>query len=347
MRIAIATVQVPFIKGGAEYHASGLLEALKRAGHEVDIVTRPFRFGKSFIKYSIDEWRRDDFNSFDVGSIDSVIALKFPAYNLIHPNKVVWLLHQHRSVYELLNTPNGEDETDSDVLSLRGYIIKTDNESLSSAKIVYTNSKTVSARLKRYNKIPSTPLYHPPPNSESYTTGPIFPYIFCPSRLETLKRQDLLIRAVPFLEESLFVVLAGVGGAASMYQELAEELGIVDRVRFVGHISEEQKRRYYSNALAVFFAPYQEDLGYVTLEAMLASKPVITCADSGGPTEFVVDGETGFITEPDPVCIAERINFLWAKQTKAKELGHNGSARYMDMHLSWDNVVSQLTEAMK
>ena len=40
-------------------------------------------------------------------------------------------------------------------------------------------------------------------------------------------------------------------------------------------------------ALGVIFPPLDEDYGYVTLEAMLAAKPVITCTDSGGPLEFV------------------------------------------------------------
>ena len=46
----------------------------------------------------------------------------------------------------------------------------------------------------------------------------------------------------------------------------------------------------YAHSLGVIFPAVDEDYGYVTLEAMLSSKPVITCADSGGPLEFVVDG---------------------------------------------------------
>lgn len=52
--------------------------------------------------------------------------------------------------------------------------------------------------------------------------------------------------------------------------------------------------------MAVFFGPYDEDYGYITLEAMLAAKPVITCRDSGGPLEFVQQDETGWVVEPDP-----------------------------------------------
>ena len=46
------------------------------------------------------------------------------------------------------------------------------------------------------------------------------------------------------------------------------------------------------------YPPFDEDFGYVTLEAFLARKPVITATDSGGPIEFVVDGVNGFVCEP-------------------------------------------------
>ena len=50
----------------------------------------------------------------------------------------------------------------------------------------------------------------------------------------------------------------------------------------------------YANALAVVYAPIDEDYGYVTLQAFLAGKPVITSSDSGGVLEWVEDGVTGW-----------------------------------------------------
>ena len=73
----------------------------------------------------------------------------------------------------------------------------------------------------------------------------------------------------------------------------------------VGPVSEEEKRRQYAHSRAVLFPPEDEDYGYVTLEAMLAAKPVLTCDDSGGPLEFVRDGETGRIVEPTPQALAD------------------------------------------
>ena len=75
---------------------------------------------------------------------------------------------------------------------------------------------------------------------------------------------------------------------------------------------------------------------------MLSSKPVITCTDSGGTLEFVVDQETGSIVEPEPKQIAEKIDWLYENQQKAKKLGQNGLKAYRDKNISWDNVVAKL-----
>jgi glycosyltransferase involved in cell wall biosynthesis len=85
-----------------------------------------------------------------------------------------------------------------------------------------------------------------------------------------------------------------------------------------------------------------EDYGYVTLEAMLASKPVITCTDSGGPLEFVCDGETGLITEPTPQGLATAMDRLWGDRAQAKALGESGRAYYSSQKISWATVVQRL-----
>jgi glycosyltransferase involved in cell wall biosynthesis len=94
--------------------------------------------------------------------------------------------------------------------------------------------------------------------------------------------------------------------------------------------------------LAVFFGPFDEDYGYITLEAMLSSKAVITCSDSGGPLEFVEESETGFVVEPEPEQIAERIDYLYSNPSKARDMGRAGRAAYATKNISWEHVASQL-----
>ena len=54
----------------------------------------------------------------------------------------------------------------------------------------------------------------------------------------------------------------------------------------------------------MYYGPFDEDYGYVTLEGFAAHRPVVTLTDAGGPLEFVTDGETGLVTLPEPQAIA-------------------------------------------
>lgn len=342
MRVAVTTVQVPFIRGGAEAHAEGLVRALAEHGCQVEMVTMPFRFGPpSEVLRTMDAWGAEDFTRFDCGGIDRVICLKFPTFYLRHPNKVVWLLHQHRSVYELFNTPYGESAENPASLELQQNILRRDTEHLSQAVAIFGNSGRVSARLKQFNGLDSEPLYHPPTMAGRFYCGKQLPYIFCPSRLETLKRQELLIRAMASVRSPVNAVIVGEGGIRQQLESLIDALSLHSRVRLVGRIGEEELLAGYANSLGVFFAPFDEDYGYVTLEAMLSGKPVITCTDSGGPLEFV-DDDTGFVVEPQPERVAEAIDAMYSDRQRTLDKGQAALQKYHRMNISWNNVVSKL-----
>ena len=343
MRVAVTTVQVPFISGGAELMTDGLCKALREAGHSVDLVAKPFRFGpEAQVKQSMDAWSHENFDRFDCGTIDEVIALKFPAFYLSHHSKRVWLMHQHRSVYELFDTAYGDSSGNPDAVALKAEITVRDTQALQSARKVFTISQTVSDRLLKYNGIESQPLLQPPAQPELFCSAEQMPYIYAPSRLESLKRQELLIRAMPFVQAPVFAVIAGEGGQRQHLEALTEQLGLAHRVQFLGRVDEFTMRKYYANALAVFFGPLLEDYGFITLEAMLSSRPVITCRDSGGPTHIVRAGETGFVTEPEPAAVADAINFLWGNRARARAMGEHGRQLYDQLNISWQHVVSQL-----
>lgn len=343
MKVAIATVQVPFISGGAEIMTEGLHAALLRAGHQVEKVALPFRFGPpSAVLSNMDAWAREDFNRFDSGPIDTVLALKFPAFYLHHPNTRIWLMHQHRSVYELWDTPYGDGPANPEAVALREQVVRRDSEALARARHIFTISQTVSDRLQHYNRVASRPLHQPPAHAELYFDGPAMPYVFVPSRLETLKRQELLIRAMAHVPEPLFAAIAGEGGQRQHLERVVAELGLERRVRFLGRLDDADMRRWYAHATAVFFGPLLEDYGFITLEAMLSSRPVITCRDSGGPVHFVRHGETGLVTDPSPEAVAQAIASLSADPGRARELGRNGRAHYDALKISWDHVVATL-----
>ncbi len=131
MRVGIATVHTPGIYGGAEFLVDGLVEAVRAAGHSVHKISMPFYFEPvDAAAHTMDQALGANYLPFNGGRIDRMICLKFPAYMLRHPDKRVWLLHQHRAAYDLYGTPYGwlpgKPETDA----LREDIIAGDNESL-------------------------------------------------------------------------------------------------------------------------------------------------------------------------------------------------------------------------
>lgn len=339
MRIIVATVQVPFIVGGAELHANNLAQNLRRFGHEVEIVTFPFKFTpQSYISDMASFIEKIHFDNFGWVSVDKLIALRFPAYYVRHEDKVVWLLHQHRAVYDLYS----EDTADADLRDLKQKITALDTASLERCRRIYANSRNVARRLKHYNGIDSTPLYHPPQGAEQFYCAEPSPYVFYPSRMEPLKRQDLVIEAMRYVKSDIKLILAGIGGLSELCRNLVDKYQLHHRVAILGHISESEKLAYYANSLGVVYAPQDEDYGYVTLEAMLSSKPVITCTDSGGPLEFVEDDQTGYIATPDPQALAEKIDKLAANRQNSKSLGLCGRSLYAQKGINWDNVVNTL-----
>ena len=96
----------------------------------------------------------------------------------------------------------------------------------------------------------------------------------------------------------------------------------------------------YAGSLAVVYAPFDEDYGYVTLEAFLCAKPVITATDSGGTLEFVVDDENGLVRAPEPAAIGGALARLAADRARAARLGQAGLARARQ--ITWDGVVERL-----
>jgi glycosyltransferase involved in cell wall biosynthesis len=345
MRIGIATVQVPFIHGGAESHVRQLARALVKAGHSTEIITLPFRFSPpEQLKRCADIWLDEDFTYDNGYAMDRVVCMRFPAYYLKHPNKVPWIIHQHRACYELWETGRGDPQLESETgRPIRDEIIRRDTESLRAERKVYTVSQCVSNRLLKYNGVSSTPLFHPPPIADNLYCDRADSYIFAPSRLESLKRLDLLIDAMEFVKSPLVALIAGEGGQQHALQARITEKKLSNRVRLLGAISEEEIPRWYARSLAVYFGSYQEDYGYITLEAMLSKKPVITCVDSGGPLEFVVDRETGFVVRPTAQAVAKAIDDLYQNRSLAVQMGADGYRRYRDLNVSWESVVRTLT----
>ncbi|KLU59395.1 D-inositol 3-phosphate glycosyltransferase [Peptococcaceae bacterium CEB3] len=344
LKIAIATAQVPFVRGGAEIHAEMLKDNLIKRGYEAEIVTIPFKwYPEQALADSIFIARMVDLAEANGEKIDLMIGMKFPAYLIEHERKVLWLLHQHRTAYELWNTEFGDLHHMQHGDDVRRLIIGCDNKFIPRSRRVYTNSLTVAKRLLKYNGIKAQALYHPPILYEQLRSGEYGDYIFYPSRINKLKRQYLLVRALKYCKSPAHVVIAGSGENDSVEEllRIAEQDGLSSRLTLLGRVSDEELIRWYADALGVYFGPYEEDYGYITLEAFFSGKPVITHVDSGGPLEFVNENN-GYITEPNPEAIAEAIDNLYFDKRMARQKGQNGLRLMRDLNINWDHVIESL-----
>jgi glycosyltransferase involved in cell wall biosynthesis len=344
--ILICTTQVPFTTGGAESHVEGLKRAFQAGGYQAEVVALPFKwYPPTEIMRGALAWRLLDLSEANGKPVDLIIGMKFPAYLVAHERKVLWVMHQYRAAYNLWGTAFDDLSTHPEGARVREWIRHCDSRFIPEAKRVFANSKTVADRLRRYNQIESEPLYHPPPRFEQLRTGEQGDYIFYPSRLEPQKRQELLIEAMKFAQTPLKVVLAGNSSNLNHYHSLIKQHGVNEKVKLLGFVAEPEMIQLYANALGVCYLPFDEDYGYVTLEAMLSGKPIVVPRDGGGATEFVEHGQEGFVVEPDPHAIAESLDALYLDRTRARSMGERGREKLQTMKLSWQKVVERLISA--
>jgi glycosyltransferase involved in cell wall biosynthesis len=339
--VLVCEAKVPLVHGGAELHVRGLVDELRRRGHRAERVSVPFKwYPKDELLTHAAAWRLVDLSESNGEKIDTVIATKFPTYFVRHANKVTWLFHQYRAIYDLCGTAYSEfGHTEADV-RLRDRLIALDNEVLAESTRLFANARNTAARLARYNGLTAEPLYHPPPLAGVLKSGAAGDYVLSVGRLEANKRVDLIVRALAHTGSNVRLVVVGEGLLREPLEAVAAECRMSHRVEWTGKVEDSQLVDLYAGALAVVFPPFDEDYGYVTLEAFLSRKPVITTTDAGGPLEFVEDGITGLVCDPTPEAIGEAIGRLSADRRQAQRLGDAGFERARA--ITWDGVVDRL-----
>jgi glycosyltransferase involved in cell wall biosynthesis len=343
VRIALCTAQVPFVHGGNEVLVEGLRDALTERGHSVAVIALPFKwYPHEQIVSSALAWRMLDITESNGEQIDLAICTKFPSYAVKHPRKVTWLVHQLRQVYDWFGTPLSDFTNSPDDVRLRRLIMRIDRNTLSESRRVFTISRNVAGRLRRFNALEGEPLYPPLRAGLDLRPGPYGDYIFSMGRLDAAKRTGLLLDALA-LAPGVRAVVAGTGPDAAALKRHANSVGIAERVDFAGFVTDEQASRLYAGARAVYFAPVDEDYGYGAVEALAAARPVITAADAGGVLEFVDDGVTGLVTPPEAEAVARSIARLMDHPEEAARLGEAGRERVAG--ITWDRVVDALLSA--
>ena len=342
-RVLVCASQTPFVRGGSEILVDQLVQSLKAEGYQSDTVSLPFQdWPHEALIRSASIWRLLDVDKLNL-SADAVIATKFPSYYVRHPQKIVWLFHNYRQVYDLHDTPySGYSRRRPDDLQVARWIADHDKEFLLECRKILTISVNVRNRLRKYLDIEAEVLYPPPPLIEKMYCDDYEPFIFVAQRLDPYKRTDLLIQGVELLSGDFHVMIAGTGPEEERLRNYVNERGMEKQFRFLGRITDEQLLDYYARCRLVFYAPYDEDYGFTTLEAFRARKPVLTAQDSGGSLEFVEHKVNGWIAEPNPRSVAEGIREIMEQPAVAVKMGEEGFRKVQN--LSWKNVIFRFRE---
>lgn len=342
MRIAVCNSQVPFEYGGAEVLADALVTHLRDSEYDATLVTVPFRhYPNEEILKGYLAWRLLNLEEAEGRKIDRVICLKFPSFVISHPCKVTWLIQQLRQAYDLHGTAFGMFDNSPQDRELRSTIQQMDYCTIKESRHIYAISRNVAQRLESWNELSADVLYPPPAMDECLHHEIYGDYILSVSRLDELKRVDLLIRAMGLAKSPVLCRIIGRGRERDHLEQLTQHVGATGRVVFMGFVPDKDVLDAYANALAVYYAPVDEDYGLCTIEAMKSSKAVLTAKDSGGVLEFVQDGITGAVVAPDdPAQLAACIDQLYQDRQLAARWGSN--AQHLVAGITWDATIRQL-----
>lgn len=343
MRIAVVNNMDPFVRGGAEDLADYLVAHLRATGHAAHLLRIPFCYEPAENIY--DEMLAC--RMMEIGDVDLVIGFKFPAYLIQHPNKVLWLVHQYRQAYDMWDSGHSNIANSESGHRLRRTIAAADNECFSSVRRLTTISPVVHKRLKKYNGIDSQILRAPLNGPQDFRVGDYGDYIFCGGRINALKRQHLLVEAMKHVRSNAKLVIAGPADCeadGTLLKKLVEQHGLKSRVRLdIGYHSRQKLLPLICDALACAYIPVAEDsYGYVAMEANQAGKAVITASDAGGVLELVLDGQTGWVCEPNALQLAAAIDSAFEHRQRTIALGQHARQEWLKKELTWERTIERL-----
>jgi glycosyltransferase involved in cell wall biosynthesis len=340
MKVAVVTAAMcSGERGGAEALYAGLVGAVRAAGHNVTALEIPIdetNFESVMASYA----RCYDV---DASAFDVVISTKAPTFMVRHARHVNYLLHTLRVFYDRFDAEYGAaSET---LQQQRRLIHQLDKAALAPSRVRghFANGRTTFERLydadSWWRQVPFTALHHPPA-LDGFRSPRRGEYVFLPGRLHRWKRAALVVRAFRRLKHDIPLLIAGTGEDEPQVRLAADG---DPRIRFLGAVTDDQLLDLYAGALVVPFVPVQEDYGLITIEAFKSQKPVITCSDSGETLQFVRDGVTGCVVEPEEGALADRLAYLVDHPDAATEMGRRAGLSVA--HIGWEPIVSALLDA--
>jgi glycosyltransferase involved in cell wall biosynthesis len=343
MKVLVLSTMVPFVHGGAEELFAHLVRNLQAtAGVKAEGFRIPFTWNPA--ERLIDEM--SIVRRLRLDQVDRVIALKFPAYLVPWNDKVLWLLHQYRQAYDLLDGGQSNIPNNARGAQIVAAIRTADNAAFREARRIHSNTPITARRLLHYNGVNSSVLRLPLNDAELFAGGESTGYVLAAGRVNAGTRQHLLVRALRY-SPGTRLVIAGPPDTPNdidAMQHLVAAEGVEDRVTLVLRcLPCPELARLVNHALAVAYIPFNADsLGYCTMGAFHAAKPVVTVTDAGGVLDIVRDCATGMVVAPNPEALGAALATLAGAPARAALLGRAGRAAMDAEGLNWSVTIGKL-----
>jgi glycosyltransferase involved in cell wall biosynthesis len=344
VRVVLVSTMLPMVTGGDRCIVEWTADALRAAGHEVEVFLVPFDDDPHHLLDQMSSLRHLPVR--DAGQ--RLITVRWPAHVVDHPNKAAWFIHHHRVFFDLWDSPIRPFPDRPEWRGLRELLRTADTRTLAECRDLFANSMVVAERLRRFNGLNAEVLYPPLPNDRANgRKGAYGNYILYPSRSTPVKRQHLAVEALAQCSSDVRLVIAGrceVPAYADRLRELVHELDLSERVDLLlDWVPQEEMTDLIANCRAVLYVPIDEDsYGYPSLEAAAHARPLITTYDAGGALEFVQDGRSGLVTAPTPCELAGAFDRLFTEIGLAETMGAASAARTSELGIGWDHVIPRL-----
>jgi glycosyltransferase involved in cell wall biosynthesis len=372
MRILIINSEYPPIGGGAGNASANIARHLASFEHEVVVVTARFHnqpkldVQNGVTIHRISSFRRRQDRSTAFEQLIFIIAASFHSLSLIRqlkPNAtlaffgvpsgaVAWLLKKLYRIPYIVSLRGG------DVPGFRPYDFKLFHKLAApflrviwrQADSVIANSNGLRDLALAFDSSIEIPII---PNgvdgmqyrNESREWTPA--RIFSVGRIVHQKGFDLGLRALAQLKDlNWHWKIAGDGPQLDTLKSLTNELGLSDRVTFLGWLSREELIQWYHHSNLFLFPSRHEGMPNAVLEAMSSGLPVVATSIAGSE-ELVLDGVTGLLVNAEDVdSLRDGLSRLIVEEKTRMQMGQ-ASRQRVESEYSWENVARQYSEKLQ
>jgi glycosyltransferase involved in cell wall biosynthesis len=372
MRILLINSEYPPVGGGAGNASAHLARVLAPLGHEVALVTAHFRgtprmeTQDGVTVHRIPAMRRRQDRSGALEQLAFIVSASFWTFRLIRQSKpdatlaffgvpsgaVAWMLKKLFHIPYIVSLRGG------DVPGFRPYDFKTMHKLLApllrviwhDASAVVANSRGLRDLALAFDSSIEIPII---PNgvdvsqyiAEDRAWSP--PRLLSVGRIVHQKGLDLAMRALAGLKDLEWEWrIAGDGPQTEPLQSLAQELGIADRVIFLGWQSREELAKWYHQSNTFLFPSRHEGMPNAVLEAMASGLPVAATRIAGSE-ELVLDGETGFLVPSENVdALRDALRNLLTDASLRKRMGAASRVR-VEQNYTWKKVAEAYQTALQ